>query len=92
MTGAPRRPGPVTGAAAVLMVAGALSLVAGLLRANGVRGNIDLPFLEGELERIAALGLVVRAPPALLAGWRFGFDRRVAYSGSCSLRWRSSSA
>jgi hypothetical protein len=50
------------------VVAGALSLVAGLLWASG-RVNIDLPFLEGELERIAALGLVVQGGLALLAGW-----------------------
>ncbi|HEV2950809.1 MAG TPA: hypothetical protein VGZ51_01800, partial [Actinomycetota bacterium] len=53
LTGPSRRPGPVTGAAAILMIAGALSLVAGLLWASGDRVNIDLPFLEGELERIA---------------------------------------
>jgi hypothetical protein len=69
LTGPPRRPGPVTGAAAVLMVAGALSLVAGLLWASGDRVNIDVPFLEGEFERIAALGLVVQGGLALLAGW-----------------------
>ena len=69
LTGPPPRPGPVTGAAAVLMVAGVLSLVAGLLWANGDRVNIDLPFLEGEIERIAALGLVVQGALALLAGW-----------------------
>jgi hypothetical protein len=69
LTGPPRRPGPVTGAAAVLMVAGALSLVAGLLWASGDRVNIDLPFLEGEFERIAALGLAVQGGLALLAGW-----------------------
>ena len=52
-----------------MMVAGALSLVAGLLWASGDRVNIDLPFLEGELERIAALGLVAQGALALLAGW-----------------------
>jgi hypothetical protein len=69
MTGPARRPGPVTGAAAVLMVAGALSLVAGLLWASGDRVNINLPFLEGDFERIAALGLVLQGGLALLAGW-----------------------
>jgi hypothetical protein len=69
LTGTPRRPGPVTGAAAVLMAAGLLSLVAWLLWASGDRVDVDLPFLEGELERIAALGLVVQGGLALLAGW-----------------------
>ena len=63
MTGRPRRPAPVTGAAAVLMVAGAFSLIAGLLWASGGRVNIDLPFLEGDFERIAALGLVGTGEP-----------------------------
>ena len=43
-----RRPGPVTGAAGVLLVAGALSLGIGLMGVTGDRVNIDLPFLEGE--------------------------------------------
>jgi hypothetical protein len=64
-----RRPGPVTGAAAVLMIAGAFSLVAGLLWASGERVNIDFPFLEGEFERIAAFVLVVQGVLALVAGW-----------------------
>lgn len=69
LTGPPRRPGPVTGAATVLMAAGAFSLIAGLLWASGGRVNIDLPFLEGEFERFAAFGLVVQGGLALLAGW-----------------------
>ena len=65
-----RRPGPVTGAAGVLMVAGALSLVVGLIGMSGDRVNMDLPFLEGEsAERIAALGLMVQGALALVAGW-----------------------
>jgi hypothetical protein len=69
LTGPPRRPGPVTGAAAVLMVAGVLSLVFGLMGASGDRVNIDLPFLEGESgERIAAFGLAVQGALALVAG------------------------
>ena len=65
-----RRPGPVTGAAGVLMVAGALSLGIGLMGVTGDRVNIDLPFLEGEsAERIAALWLVLQGSLALVAGW-----------------------
>jgi hypothetical protein len=65
-----RRPGPITGAAGVLMVAGALSLVVGLMGVTGDRVNIDLPFLEGEsAERIAAYWLVIQGGLALVAGW-----------------------
>jgi hypothetical protein len=65
-----RRPGPITGAAGVLMVAGALSLGIGLMGATGDRVNIDLPFLEGEsAERIAAFWLIVQGSLALVAGW-----------------------
>jgi hypothetical protein len=65
-----RRPGPITGAAGVLMVAGALSLGVGLMGVTGDRVNIDLPFLEGEsAERIAAYWLVIQGGLALVAGW-----------------------
>jgi len=65
-----RRPGPITGAAGVLMVAGALSLGIGLMGVTGDRVNIDLPFLEGEsAERIAAFWLIVQGSLALVAGW-----------------------
>jgi hypothetical protein len=65
-----RRPGPITGAAGVLMVAGALSLGIGMMGVTGDRVNIDVPFLEGEsAERIAALWLVLQGSLALVAGW-----------------------
>lgn len=65
-----RRPGPVTGAAGVLMVAGALSLVVGLMGVSGDRVNIDLPFLESaSAERIAAFWLVLQGGLSLVAGW-----------------------
>lgn len=65
-----RRPGPVTGAAGVLLVAGALSLVVGLMGVTGDSVNVDLPFLEGEsAERIAASWLAVQGALSLLAGW-----------------------
>jgi hypothetical protein len=65
-----RRPGAITGAAGVLMVAGALSLGIGLMGVTGDRVNIDLPFLEGEsAERVAALWLVIQGSLALVAGW-----------------------
>jgi hypothetical protein len=66
----PRRPGPVTGAAGVLMVAGALSLIVGLMGVTGEGLNIDFPFLEGEsAERIAAYWLVLQGGLSLVAGW-----------------------
>jgi hypothetical protein len=59
-----RRPGPITGAAGVLM------LGVGLMGVTGDRVNIDLPFLEGEsAERIAAYWLVIQGGLALVAGW-----------------------
>jgi hypothetical protein len=65
-----RRPGPITGAAGVLMVAGALSLGIGLMGVTGDRINIDLPLLEGDsAERVAAFWLVIQGSLALLAGW-----------------------
>ena len=65
-----RRPGPVTGAAGVLLVSGALSLVFGLMGVVGNGVDIRVPFLEGEsAERIAAFGLVAQGGMALLAGW-----------------------
>ncbi len=65
-----RRPGPVTGAAGVLLVAGALSLGIGLMGVTGDRVNIDLPFLEGDsAERAAAFWLVIQGSLALVAGW-----------------------
>jgi hypothetical protein len=70
LTGPAPRPGPVTGAAGVLMVAGALSLVVGLIGMSGERIGIDLPFLEGKsAARIAAFGLVVQGALSLVAGW-----------------------
>jgi len=65
-----RRPGPITGAAGVLMVAGALSLGIGLMGVSGDRINIDLPLLEGDsAERVAAFWLVIQGSLSLLAGW-----------------------
>jgi hypothetical protein len=70
LTAPVRRPGPVTGAAGVLMVAGALSLVIGLMGVSGDRVSIDLPFLEGgSAQRIAAFWLVLQGGLSLLAGW-----------------------
>jgi hypothetical protein len=64
-----RRPGPVTGAAGVLMIAGALSLIVGLMGVSGDTVDINIPFFEGaSAERIAAYWLVVQGGLALLAG------------------------
>jgi hypothetical protein len=70
LAGPARRPSAVTGAACVLMLAGALSLVFGLMGITGDKVKIDVPFLHGEsAERIAALGLVVLGGLSLVAGW-----------------------
>lgn len=69
-TGPARRPGPVTGAAGILLVAGALSLVVGVMGATGDRVNIDMPFAEGaSAERVVAFGLVIQGAASLVAGW-----------------------
>jgi hypothetical protein len=69
VAGPARRPGPVTGAAGVLLIAGALSLVFGLMGVSDDRVNIELPFLEGEsAKRIAAFGLAVQGGLAVVAG------------------------
>jgi hypothetical protein len=66
----PKRPGLITYAGLILAIAGALSLVVGLMGLTGDRVNIDAPFLEGESgTRIAAGVLVVQGALALLAGW-----------------------
>lgn len=65
-----RRPGAVTGAAGILMVAGALSVFVGLIGVSGDGVDIDLPFLRGgSAERLVALGLIVQGALALVAGW-----------------------
>jgi hypothetical protein len=69
-TGPPRRPGAVTGAAGILIVAGALSLIVGLLGMSGNRLDLELPLLEGRsAERIFLVALVVQGALALATGW-----------------------
>jgi hypothetical protein len=52
------------------MIAGALSLVVGLMGVSGDRVNFDIPFLEGpSAERIAAFWLVVQGGLSLVAGF-----------------------
>lgn len=68
--GPPRRPGAVTGAAAILMIAGALSVVFGSMSLSGDRVAIDAAFLENEsARRVASAVLVLLGALALLAGW-----------------------
>lgn len=68
--GPPRRPGAVTGAAAILMIAGVLSLLFGSVGLSGDRVAIDAPFLESEsARRVASAVLVLHGAVALLAGW-----------------------
>jgi hypothetical protein len=51
------------------MVAGALSLVVGLMGVSGDRINFDIPFLEGgPAERFAAFWLVLQGGLSLVAG------------------------
>ena len=65
----PRRPGVVTGAAIVLIVAGVLTIVGGLVVMNS-RGSLALPGLEGRdaAGMVAGVAFVVGAV-YLLAGW-----------------------
>jgi hypothetical protein len=64
------RPAAVTGAAAILMIAGALVSIFGLMGLTGEGVDIDAPFLDGEAAaRIVALALVVQGILSLLAGW-----------------------
>ncbi|HEX6581672.1 MAG TPA: hypothetical protein VF195_12475 [Actinomycetota bacterium] len=70
-TGPPTsRPGAVTGAAAILLIAGALVTIFGLMGLTGNGVDIDAPFLDGDAAaRIVALALVVQGILSLLAGW-----------------------
>jgi hypothetical protein len=64
-----RRPGAVTGAAGILMVAGALTLVFGFMGLTGDGLDIELPFADGgSVARAVGLGLVVQGALSLLAG------------------------
>lgn len=65
-----RRPGVVTGAAIVLIVAGVLTLVGALVVMNS-RGTLKLPGLDaGDAARwIAAVTFVVGGALNLVAGW-----------------------
>ncbi len=64
------RPGAVTGAAAILLIAGALVSIFGLMGLTGDGVDIDAPFLDGEAAaKIVALVLVVQGISSLLAGW-----------------------
>jgi hypothetical protein len=65
-----KRPGAVTGAGGILLVAGVLSVVVGTVGLVGKGLDIDAPFLEGESsQRVAALMLLVQGTLALIAGW-----------------------
>jgi hypothetical protein len=64
------RPPAVTGAAAILMIAGALVLYFGAMDLTGNGVDIDAPFLDSEQAgRVVALVLVVQGGLSLLAGW-----------------------
>jgi hypothetical protein len=64
------RPAAVTGAAAILMIAGALVLFFGAMSLSGERMNIDAPFFDADDSgRLAAMVLVVQGALSLLAGW-----------------------
>jgi hypothetical protein len=64
------RPAAVTGAAAILLIAGVFVSIFGLMGLAGDGVDIDAPFLEGEAAgRIVALVLVVQGIFSLLAGW-----------------------
>jgi hypothetical protein len=64
------RPAAVTGAAAILLIAGALVLYFAAMGLTGDGVDIDAPFLDGEgAGRVIALALVVQGCLSLLAGW-----------------------
>jgi hypothetical protein len=64
------RPGAVTGAAAILLIAGALVSIFGVMGLTGDRVDIDAPFLDGDgAGRIVGLVLVIQGALSLLAGW-----------------------
>src|SRR5918996_5681715 len=64
------RPPAVTGAAAILMIAGALVLYFGAMNLTRDGVNIDAPFVDSEgAGRVVALLLVVQGCLSLLAGW-----------------------
>jgi hypothetical protein len=65
-----KRPGALTGAGGILVLAGVLSVVVGAIGLTGDGLNIDAPFLDGEsAQRIAEVILVVQGTLALIAGW-----------------------
>jgi hypothetical protein len=68
---APRsRPPALTGAAVILMIAGALILYFGAMDLTGDGVDIDAPFLDGEgTSRVVALVLIAQGCLSLLAGW-----------------------
>jgi hypothetical protein len=64
------RPAAVTGAAAILLIAGALVSIFGLMGLTGDGVDMDAPFLDGEAaRRIVSLVLLVQGILSLLAGW-----------------------
>ena len=64
-----RRPGAVTGAAGILIVAGALALVVGLVALGGDGLDIEVPFAGAEdVARVVAIVLLVQGGLSILAG------------------------
>jgi hypothetical protein len=64
------RPAALTGAAAILMIAGVMILYFGVMQLMGDGVDIDAPFLESEgAGRVVALVLVVQGCLSVLAGW-----------------------
>ena len=66
----PKRPGALTGAGGILLVAGLLSVIVGTIGLVGEGLDIEAPFLEGEsAHRVAASLLLVQGALASVAGW-----------------------
>ena len=64
------RPPALTGAALILMIAGALLLYFGAMDLTGNGVDIDTPFLDGEeAGRVIAVILIAQGGLSLLAGW-----------------------
>lgn len=67
--GPARRPGAVTGAAGILIVAGTFGLVFGLMALTGDGLDIEVPFLdEGSMARAVGFGFLSQGALSVLAG------------------------
>jgi hypothetical protein len=65
-----KRPGAISGAGGILVVAGVLSVIVGAIGLTGDGLDIDVPFVEGESgQRVAEVLLLAQGTLASIAGW-----------------------